>query len=294
MKAMQRCRMQVGLLAVVIGAAAGVARAAPYECLIEPAQLVELRSPVEGLIDKIKVQRGDPVKQGQVLVELQSDVERATMELARYRAQMGGRIAAARDRADYARKKVGRQRELHGQKFVAAQSLDEAETELRLAESELREALENQELAQREHRRAVELLNQRVLRSPFNGVVVDRMLNPGDLAESGTGRKPILTLAKIDVMRVEVVLPSQAYGLIEVGTSGSITPEGFPGTYHASVTVIDPVLDAASGTFRVRLELPVQKGAPPGGVRCNVTFPQMQAGADADAIGRRVTRADRY
>ena len=256
---------------------APLAAASPFECLIEPVQVVELRSPVEGLIAKVHVQRGDPVKRGQLLVELESDPERSTVELARYRAQMEGRIAASRNRLEYARKKAERQRELHSQNFVAAQARDEAETEMRLAESELREAIENRELAQREHRRAVDLLNQRVLRSPFNGVVMDRLLNPGDLAESGTGRKPILTLAQIDLLRVEVVLPLQAYGKLRAGMAGDVRPEGFGGSYRAIVKVVDPVLDAASGTFRVRLELPNRDGGPPGGVRCQVEFSQITA-----------------
>lgn len=268
-----------GLAVVFCFGAVAAHAAAPYECLIEPVQVVELRSPVEGLIGKINVQRGDPVIRDQVLVELHSEVERSTVELARYRAQMGARIAAARDRLDYARKKVARQRELHNQNFVAAQARDEAETEWQLAESELREATETREVSQREYRRALELLKQRVLRSPFDGVVMDRMLNPGDLAESGTGRKPILTLAQIDPLRVEVVLPVQAYGRLKVGMTGEVSPEGFGGNYRATVSVIDPVLDAASGTFRVRLELSGKKGGPPAGVRCSVVFPQMQADA---------------
>lgn len=291
-----RVRMRVvgtrwAVLPFLLGAGAALA-AAPYECLIEPVQVVELRSPVEGLIDKVNVQRGDVVKRGQVLVELHSEVERSTVELARYRAQMGGRIAAARDRLDYARKKVARQRELHSQNFVAAQVRDEAETEMRLAESELREAIENQELSQREYRRAVELLNQRELHSPFNGVVIDRMLNPGDLAESGTGRKPVLTLAQIDPLRVEVVLPAQAYGRFKVGMVGEVSPDGYAGKFPATVTVIDPVLDAASGTFRLRLELPGRKGGPPGGVRCSVAFPQLKADA-GDQAGLQATSTKR-
>ena len=185
--------LALGALSVAPGA-----RAAAFECLVEPMQVVELRSPVEGLIDKVNVRRGDPVKSGQVLVELESTVERSTVELARYRARMKGRIAAAKDRVEYAKKKLERQRELHDHQFVATQTRDQAETELRLAESELVEAIENQEVAKREYQRAVDQLKQRTLRSPFDGVVTDRLLNPGDLAESGTGRKAILTLAEID------------------------------------------------------------------------------------------------
>ena len=52
----------------------------------------------------------------------------------------------------------------------------------------------------------------RTLASPFNGVVVDRLLNPGDLAESGSGRKLVLKVAQIDPMKVDVVLPAALFG----------------------------------------------------------------------------------
>lgn len=81
---------------------------------------------------------------------------------------------------------------------------------LALAEADLKDAIENRESARLEFERAVAQLNQRTLTSPFDGIVVERMLNPGDLAESGTGRKPMLKLAQIDPLRVEVVLPLSA------------------------------------------------------------------------------------
>jgi RND family efflux transporter MFP subunit len=260
------------LFGMVIWAGSGLANAATFECLIEPTRVVEIRSPVEGLIDKIFVERGDLVTAGQVLVELQSDVERSTVESARFRAEMEGHIKAAKDRLAFAEKKLERWQDLLKQNFVATQDRDEAETEKRLAESELQQAIEERDLARLEHRRAVDLLNLRTLRSPFDGVVVDRLLNPGDLAESGTGRKPMLKLAQIDPLRVEVSVPQETYGKIQVGMTATVIPEGLGGRYTARVMVVDRVLDAASGTLGVRLELPNKGGALPGGLRCQVEF----------------------
>jgi RND family efflux transporter MFP subunit len=257
------------LLVLLVLAVVAPARAASYECLIEPIQKVEIRSPVEGLISQIYVQRGDRVRRGQLLVQLESAPERSSVELARYRSQMEGRITAAKNRLDYARQKAQRQRELAAKGFISAQALSEAETELALAESEAREASENRQLAVREEARAVALLQQRQLRSPLNGVVLDRMLNPGDLAESGTGRKPILALAQLDPPHIEAVLPIAAYGKLKKGMAGTVHTEGF-GKHQAVIKVIDPVLDAASGTFRVRLAMRGGEGSPPGGLRCRV------------------------
>ena len=254
----------------------GVLRANPYECLIEPNQTVEVRSSVEGLIEKILVKRGDYVRVGQVLVQLASSVERSAVETARFRAEAGGRLAAAQSRLDYASKKQARSQELYVQNFISAEVRDEADAERRISEAELRDAQENSELARHEYRQAQDLLNRRVLRSPFNGLVMDRMLNPGDLAEAGTGRKPILKLAQVEPLRVEVVLPIAAYGKLKNGGSASVTPEGLGGSYTAKVLVIDRVFDSASGTFGVRLELPNTAGKLPAGIRCKVDFPVLR------------------
>jgi len=248
----------------------------PYECLIEPRQTVEIRSSTQGVIEKVLVQRGDHVRAGQVLVQLESSAETSAVQLARYRSEALGRIASAENRLDYASKKFERSKELQAQNFVTAQARDEADAERRITEAELRDARENREMAAYEHRLAVDLLNRRTLRSPFNGVVMDRMLNPGDLAEVGTGRKPILKLAQVEPLRVEVVLPIEAYGKLKTRASAEVIPEGLGGRYAATVVVIDSVFDSASGTFGVRLELPNATANLPAGIRCRVDFPALR------------------
>jgi RND family efflux transporter MFP subunit len=265
-----------GVAVALLAGGSGASWANPYECLIEPNQTVEVRSSVEGVIEKVLVKRGDRVRAGQLLVQLESSAERSAVETARFRAEAGGRLAAANNRFDYASKKQIRSQELHAQNFVSAQVRDEADAEKRIAESELRDAQENIELARHEYRQAQDLLNRRMLRSPFNGVVMDRMLNPGDLAEAGTGRKPILKLAQVEPLRVEVVLPIAAYGKLKSGDSAAVTPEGLGGSYSAKVSVIDSVFDSASGTFGARLELPNTAGKLPAGIRCRVDFPSLQ------------------
>jgi RND family efflux transporter MFP subunit len=249
----------------------------PFECLIQPAEVVELRSPVLGLIEKIAVQRGDNVKSGQVLVELDSSVERSAMAISEYRMKMAGRLKAAAQRFENSSKKLDRAQELVKQSFVATQARDDALAEARVAEADLEDARENQELAKLDYRHAVDLVSQRILRSPFDGVVMDRLLNPGELTQYGTDSKAILKLARIDPMRVEVVLPLMYFGKLRPGMLGRVVPDTLGGEYQAEVKVIDRVFDAASATFRVRLDLPNHQGSVPGGVRCQVDFPQLKA-----------------
>jgi RND family efflux transporter MFP subunit len=264
------------LLAVAAAAALSTpAGANPYDCLVEPNQTVEVRSAVEGVIEKVHVQRGDRVRTGQVLVQLESAAENSAVQLARVRSEAQGRLQSAQNRLEYAHKKLERSTQLQAQSFVSAQVRDEAEAEKRVLESELRQAREDREQALYEYRHAQDLLGRRTLRSPFNGVVLDRMLNPGDLAEAGTGRKPILKIVQVEPLRVEVVLPLAAYGRLRPATTAEVMPEGF-GRSTALIKVIDSVFDTASGTFGVRLELPNPQDKMPAGIRCKVDFPALR------------------
>ena len=262
----------VALLGPGLGWAQGAASALPsgpgFDCLIEPSQVVEVRSAVDGLIAQVHVKRGDVFRRGQVLVELQASAERLAVESARFRAEMGGQIAAARNRVAYAEAKLKRLNELMQSNFASAQARDEAEAERLLAQSELLAATENRELARIDLRRAQEQLAQRTLVAPFNGVVMDRMLHPGDLAEAGSGRKPVLKVAQIDPLKVDIVVPARAFGAVKPGAKVTIVPRGPLGRLQGVVSASDKVIDAASGTFVLRVELPNPQHSVPGGLRC--------------------------
>ena len=266
-------------LAATLIAGAAPASAGSFECLMEAWQMVEVRSPAEGLIEKVYVQRGDTVKKGQPLVELLSAAERSAAESARYRSQMQGPIAQSRNRLEYATKKLSRANELEQQHFTSAEARDQADAELRVAASELQAAIENRDLARIDHRHALDLLNLRTMVSPFNGVVVDRLLNPGDLAEAGTGRKPALKIAQIDPLRVDVVFPASLFGQLKPEMKAMIVPQGIGGRHAATVRIVDKVIDAASATFVARLELPNPTYALPSGLRCQAEFESLSAPA---------------
>jgi RND family efflux transporter MFP subunit len=252
-------------------ALAGQAWANEFDCIIEARQMVDIRSPVEGLIERIAVERGEGVKKGQVLVTLESGPERAALAVAKQRAGGVGQVKSAEARLDLAVKKERRAEELARQNFISPNALEEARTERMLAESDLKVARENQQLAELEVQRATEVLNMRTLRSPVSGVVVDRYLKAGEFATT-TVKDPILKLAEIDPLNVEVILPANLYGSVQQGDRAEVTPETPPQTLTARVKVVDRVINAASGTFGVRLELPNEKQQVPAGAKCRLRF----------------------
>ena len=224
------------------------------------------------MIETVHVQRGTAVKRGQTLALLSSGPERAALDLARSRATNEGEIKAAETRVEITRKKFERADELTKKNFVSANARDEAEADYRLAAEQLRVAQENRRLAELEVKRASEVLAQREIRSPVSGIVVEVMLRPGELTSSNQ-KDPIIKLMEIDPLNVELILPVREFGRIKSGQRAWVLPEApVGGKYEARVEIVDQMVDAASGTFGVRLTLPNPNRKIPAGLKCRARF----------------------
>jgi RND family efflux transporter MFP subunit len=253
-------------------------RAAEFDCVLEPRQTVELRSPVTGLIDRITVDRGQFVRAGQVVVELDSGAERAAADVARHRATMQGAVKSGESRLEYAAIKLNRRENLVGENFISRQDRDESLTEKRLAESELQDARDNRRQAELEVKRTEEQIRLRAVKSPISGVVTERNMHNGELADPSESKKPILRIADISLLHAEAILPAEAYSYIKLGQKATVKADS-PVKVSAvgTVTVIDRVLDAASGTFGARLDVANPNLAIPAGIHCRVEFSDVPA-----------------
>jgi multidrug efflux pump subunit AcrA (membrane-fusion protein) len=169
--------------ALLIPTAGFAEQAAEFDCLIEPHLVVELSSRVDGVIEKILVERGDQVEPGQVVAKLESGAEQAALEYARVRSRMIAEIKQHKANLHYGRRNESRVAELHEKQAVSSSEIDRVRTEARIAQYKLAQAEENKRLAELDLVRAVETLNRHTLRSPIKGVVVDRYLNPGESVE---------------------------------------------------------------------------------------------------------------
>ena len=199
------------LLCQGVGAAGG-----DLTCLIQPKSVITITTPVAGLLETLSVDRGDLVKEDQILAVIDTSVERAT-----------GAVQYA-----------------HAE-------------------------LTNKHLADLELQRTSAEINLRTMRSPITGVVVERFMSQGEFSK----QDKILKLAQIDPLYVEVFAPVSMLGKVAVGQSAQIKPEApIGGSYTAKITVVDRVVDAASGTFGVRLEMRNPDYKLPAGLKCSVQF----------------------
>jgi RND family efflux transporter MFP subunit len=248
---------------------AGEALKDRYDCIIEPFQLVEVGSALTAVVASVDAERSDFVTEGQVLAQLESSPERASVAVASARAKMDGDLIARRARMELGGRKQQRAEQLFESEALSADLRDEIQTEAEVAKAVVQEARERKQLMELEYQEAYERLKEHTIHSPVSGVVVDRLKSPGEVVKEET----IMVVAQIDPLRVEVILPAAVFGTVENGMRAEVIPE-LPdaGVQVASVTVVDRVVDGTSGTFGVRLELPNSDYAVPSGLRCQVRF----------------------
>jgi len=236
-------------------------------CLIEPYVVVEVSSSIPGVLAKVTVDRGDFVQQGQTVAELESHVQDAEVILARARVDMDDEIHDRQARLEFARRKQARAEDLFRKKMISGEEKDQLDTDLVLAQSQLNIAQTNKRLAVLELQRSIEALKMRTIDSPIDGVVVERFLSPGESVED----RPILKLAQLDPLHVELVIPVANLGSIRPGIHAEVIPEDPAGGVHkAEVVIVDRVVDAASGTVGVRLRLPNPEHKIRAGTRCKL------------------------
>ncbi len=239
-----------------------------YDCVIEPYLVVKIGSPVEGVISEIFVERGAPVKMGQILARIESSVQIQTLRMAEHNAASVVEVDIAKSRVDYLQSEVTRLTTLVTKKWTAKTILEAAESDLKQAELQLLGAKERHDLSILDRDRARAQLDRRVIRSPIDGIILRRLIGPGEYVHS---QAQIAQIAVIDPLYVDVFLPSELFNAMSVGQTVTVRPAApIGGAYEARIAVIDQVFDAASDTFGVRLELPNDGNRLPAGVDCKL------------------------
>ncbi|WP_065375913.1 efflux RND transporter periplasmic adaptor subunit [Ensifer adhaerens] len=241
-----------------------------FDCVIDPSVVVRVGSPVPGLLKEVLIARGDHVTENQVIARLHADTEQATVALMSEQAASTSEIEAQKARLDLARSRMKRTEALLARNVASTDKLEETFAEMEVIRKELATAETRKRSAELELRRAQTVLEQRTIRSPISGVVLERSLFDGEYLDQD-GK--LATIAKLDPLYVEAFMPVSEFGKLRVGMNAQVLPKApIKGSFTGKIKVIDQVLDAASGTFGLRIELPNPDNYIPAGHRCTVSF----------------------
>jgi membrane fusion protein (multidrug efflux system) len=205
---------------------------------ITGVESVAVATEMPGTVTRIGFQSGDLVRKSQLLVELEAKAETA---------QLAGAIA----RRDRARLTAERARKLIASSAIPRSELDDAEAQLAAASSEV-DALRAQ-------------LGNKQVRAPFAGRTGIRAVNVGDYVAAGSR---VTTVDAVGGVFVDFTLPQDQLGAVRVGSPVRIAattmrdPEQPAGaTFEGKITAIDPGLDPATRSIKLRATVPEHGGA---------------------------------
>ncbi len=249
--------------------AAPLAAQQAISCILRPIHEIEVAPPVAGLLEEITVDRGDAVEKGQVLGRLQAHVEEARLAAARQRAESTAAVEAREAQVAEIERQLEQVRSLTERGVAAQNQLDEMLAEVSVARAQLAETQDARLAARLEADAAEAAVALRVIRAPVSGLVLIRHVDPGEYAAAD---EPLLDLVTVDTLLAEILLPAAAQGDVARGDTVTVTDETGTLVRAGRVDAVDPVIDAASRSFGLRVRLDNADGAFVAGSRCGASF----------------------
>ncbi|MFM5728695.1 efflux RND transporter periplasmic adaptor subunit [Aeromonas veronii] len=216
---------------------------------IEPNQGVTLSTELAGTIDAITFESGKPVKADQLLLSLDSTVERANLR-------------ASQAKLPAAKAKFDRFQNLYKTSSISKEQLDEAEAAYRSLEADI-ESLKA-------------TIARREVRAPFSGVVGLRNVFLGQYLQPGTD---IVRLEDTSVMRLRFTVPQTDISKIKLGQTIKINVDAYPQTqFDGHITAIEPAVNFQSGLIQVQADIPNNDGQLRSGMfaRASIILPTVK------------------
>ena len=216
---------------------------------IEPNQGVTLSTELAGTIDAITFESGKPVKAEQLLLSLDSTVERANLR-------------ASQAKLPAAKAKFERFQNLYKTSSISKEQLDEAEAAYRSLEADIGSLKAT--------------ITRREVRAPFSGVVGLRNVFLGQYLQPGTD---IVRLEDTSVMRLRFTVPQTDISKITLGQTIKINVDAYPQTqFDGHITAIEPAVNYQSGLIQVQADIPNNDGQLRSGMfaRASIILPTVK------------------
>lgn len=214
---------------------------------VRAAARAEVAAGAEGTVTRLSVREGAAITKGQTLLEVDPALAAAERDVA------GAEVAQTEERLAQARRDLARVSGL-SERAVSRAEVERAQSSVTTLEGELKSR-------QAAERRARAQFLRQLVRAPFDGVVAQRLVDPGDWVDVGT---PVLELVSTDAPDILVDVSADLLGALEVGMPVQVAGQDVvAGTVAAFVPVLDPI----ARTARVR----VVADSPPVWLRAGAT-----------------------
>jgi HlyD family secretion protein len=236
---------------------------------IEPLSVAEVKSKIGGVVRRFYVQEGDVIQKGQKLAEI---VPTATPEQLVYAREA---VETARLSMEQARRKLDRAEELAGKNLVTTESIEDAETQLMIAEARYDAALAELQVLEQgattrrssggtySGKQTAGALEDMIILSPVAGIVLSRDVDEGSSViamSSAYGGTSLLTLADVSKMHFEGYVDESDVAKIHEGMPTKIFVDALPDTTFTGVlTKIAPRGEKQEGVVNFRVEAEINE-----------------------------------
>jgi RND family efflux transporter MFP subunit len=250
-------------------------REVTFDAELRPYQEVELHARATGYLDKILVDAGDQVKEGQLIAaldspELQIDLQNAQAEQRRSQAEVD-RVKAAYEAVQL---ELGR---LEGAAkaqpdLIAKQDMDSSRLKTASAKAALDVATEEGNVAATSVKRFQTMLAYTKIEAPFAGVITRRYSDPGSLIQAGTssGSQPLVRLSQVDKLRVTFPVSASYVASVKPGDEAEVRIPVLGQSFKAKVSRISQKVESATRTMEAQLDLPNPGGKLTAGMYATV------------------------
>jgi RND family efflux transporter MFP subunit len=286
-------RLKISVLLLCLGAATGwaqtidlatvvskpVSRTVELPGEILPFQSVSLHAKFPGYVEKVLVDRGSVVKQGQLLIQLDAPEIKARIAEAEFKVQVAeserlraeAQLAAAQSTYERLKKAA----ETPG--AVAGNELVQVQKEVQAAQASVQARGETTRAAQATVQAEKDMEAYLQITAPFDGVVTDRLVHPGALAGAGND-SVLLVVQQVSHLRLVVAVPEEDVGGIARGAKVEFRVPAYPErVYSGAVARAAHVLDPKNRTMPVELDVLNRDGSLSPGMYPAVKWPVRRA-----------------
>jgi len=222
---------------------------------LKPKEQVDITPKSTGRVEKLYFQIGDRVSRGEPVAELEDDelqqqVNRAKAALTVAEATLAQRQAELEN----ARAEMARAESLFAEDLLSSQEYHAQRTSYSVLDSQVELAKAQKEQAAAELRELEIRLAQTKIYSPLTGIAATRFVDEGALVSPTT---PILSVVNLSTMVTRGNVPERNIGRLRVGNEAQIQVDAMPDrTFRGRVARIAPVLDAATRTALIEIDIP--------------------------------------
>lgn len=240
--------------------------------LVKPEKQVVLTAPLEGIIKEISAKEGQAVKNGQELIHLDDDLQQLTVKIAQLKAADDSDLKKAQLLLEESKIQLERIEGLHRDDAAREWEVRKARVQRDANIAAVEAATFAQKTAKQNLALEQKKLDRYTLRAPFDGRVLRIPLEEGATVNTND---QLITLVKIDKLDAELFLPVTLYGRLSEGKAYRLRAEApVNKVLVGKLKVIEPVVDAASQTFRVVFEIDNPGEALPAGFNARLIWPQ--------------------